>query len=78
MTAEAERRAYAASRRALRARAKRDEWFDEARRRTVEFIDAALEAGFTWDQMGDLLDLEGTSVRLYYKRNRRYTHGRPT
>lgn len=42
---------------------------------TVEYVDAALDAGWKWDRIGARLSVSGTGIRRYYARNRRKTHG---
>jgi hypothetical protein len=43
----------------------------DARRATMRFIDAGLDAGWSWSQIGARLDISGTGARRYYQRNRR-------
>lgn len=75
MTVEAERRAMAASEPARRARRELAAAEVKARGAVVSFVDAALEAGWTWDRIAGELGISSTAVRRYYRRNRRRTHG---
>lgn len=75
MTVEAERRASALSEPVRLARAAVDRAEHHARLCTIDYVDAALEAGWTWPRIGAELSLSATGIRRYYTRNRRKTHG---
>jgi hypothetical protein len=75
MTVEAERRAMAASEPARRARIKTKEAHQHEREAVVEFVDAALGAGWNWERIGKQLGVSANAIRGYYNRNRRWTHG---
>jgi hypothetical protein len=49
-----------------------------AREATIEFMDLALEAHWSWETIGRRLAISGTAARRYYQRNRRKVHATVT
>jgi hypothetical protein len=46
-----------------------------ARERTIEYIDSALTAGWTWPRIGAGLGIGDRGAKNFYHRNRRRVHG---
>lgn len=46
----------------------------EAMNATIDFMDLAVTARWSWERIGRALGISGTAARRYYDRNRRRTH----
>lgn len=60
---------------AMGARAAAEQAQERARECTIDYVDAALAAGWNWPRIGACLGIGDRSAKNYYHRNRRRVHG---